>query len=662
MRRIFISLTALCCAIALSASTVNYTADNTTIFPNPERGFITMIGGHLTTGKPYGVKGHESALTNHANNDKGTMVLVHYYLDNYRTNGTIPATVLNAFDEDMAVLRSKGMKAIIRFSYAEGTYTKNNTESAKDASLDIVKQHLALYKSHWQANADVIFCFQAGIVGAWGEWYYTDNFGNQQGTINANRRALLDTLLNTVPADRCIQLRTPLFKTGYVGSTAALTAAEAYTGTAKARLGHHNDAFLYDFDNMGTYTDTARQKPYLAQETLYVPIGGETDITDVNLAKQWATYDQTTAEMSRLHWTFIQSGYATQTTNWWRQNGTFDELNRKMGYRYQLVKGIYSNEVAAGGKLSVNIQLKNVGYAPLYNERPAYIVLKSSSKTYSIPLASDPRTWLPNGVLTTVNEQLTVPANVPAGTYQLYLYLPDAYASIASNPAYAVRFANTGVWDATTGMNKLNASITVTSGGVTPPEPPVADGIILPATLNKANVSAYSSDMTWYNTDYFDFGPGDDENLDRWAEWTVYLKYPGEYFVSEVMKSVQMDWGIMGHSWQLDLSDGNNSVAQYTTDPIWAEGELEYEDIWDLSSVAQGSYTLKVMNVTKWAQPKLRSITLTYNGELPTDTESLDIEDDNGRDTQAYDLLGRPVDANYKGVVIQNGKKIIRVD
>ena len=662
MRRIFISLTALCCAIALSASTVNYTADNTTIFPNPERGFITMIGGHLTTSKPYGVKGHESALTNHANNDKGTMVLVHYYLDNYRTNGTIPATVLNAFDEDMAVLRSKGMKAIIRFSYAEGTYTKNNTESAKDASLDIVKQHLALYKSHWQANADVIFCFQAGIVGAWGEWYYTDNFGNQQGTINANRRALLDTLLNTVPADRCIQLRTPLFKTGYVGSTAALTAAEAYTGTAKARLGHHNDAFLYDFDNMGTYTDTARQKPYLAQETLYVPIGGETDITDVNLAKQWATYDQTTAEMSRLHWTFIQSGYATQTTNWWRQNGTFDELNRKMGYRYQLVKGIYSNEVAAGGKLSVNIQLKNVGYAPLYNERPAYIVLKSSSKTYSIPLASDPRTWLPNGVLTTVNEQLTVPANVPAGTYQLYLYLPDAYASIASNPAYAVRFANTGVWDATTGMNKLNASITVTSGGVTPPEPPVADGIILPATLNKANVSAYSSDMTWYNTDYFDFGPGDDENLDRWAEWTVYLKYPGEYFVSEVMKSVQMDWGIMGHSWQLDLSDGNNSVAQYTTDPIWAEGELEYEDIWDLSSVAQGSYTLKVMNVTKWAQPKLRSITLTYNGELPTGTESLDIEDANGRDTQAYDLLGRPVDANYKGVVIQNGKKIIRVD
>lgn len=663
MKRFFFSFAALCCAVVLSASTVNYTADNTTIFPNPERGFITMIGGHLSTSKPYGVKGHESALTAHANNDKGSIVLVHYYLDNFINTGTIPSAVLNGFDEDMAVLRNKGMKAIIRFSYAESTYTKGGTESAKDAPLSIVKQHLAQYKSHWQANADVIFCFQAGIVGAWGEWYYSDNYGNQQSTINANRRALLDTLLNTVPADRCIQIRTPLFKTGYIGSTAPLTAAEAYNGSAKARLGHHNDAFLYNYDNMGTYSDTATQKPYLAQETLYVPLGGETDITDINLTQQWATYEKTTAEMSRLHWTFIQSGYAETTTNYWRNNGTFDELNRKMGYRYQLVKGIYSDQVAAGNKLSVNIQLKNVGYAPLYNERHAYIVLKNGNKTYSLQLASDPRRWLPNGVLTTINEQVTVPSTVPAGTYQLYLYLPDAYASIASNPAYAVRFANSNVWEAATGMNKLNASVTVTSGGGdTPPEPPVSDAITLPATLNKANVGAYSDDMAWYNTDYFDFGPDDNPNLDRWATWNVYLQYPGEYLVSEVMKSVQAEWGIVGHSWHIQLMSGNSVVSEYTTEGKWAEGELSYETVWDLSAVAQGEYTIKVMNATEWAQPKLKSLTLEYNGDLPTSTENLEQSGKNEADGQAYDLLGRPVNDTYKGVVIQDGKKIIRVE
>ena len=136
----------------------------------------------------------------------------------------------------------------------------------------------------------------------------------------------------------------------------------------------------------------------------------------------------------------------------------------------------------------------------MYNERKAYIVLKSGSNTYPVALSSDPRAWLPNGAVATINEQLTIPSSVPTGTYQLYLHLPDRYPSLASNPAYAVRLANTGLWDATTGMNALNASVVVTAGGDDPqPIGPEGDAVVLPATLNKANVSAYSDDMTWYN-------------------------------------------------------------------------------------------------------------------------------------------------------------------
>lgn len=462
MKKVFLAAISVLFGVSVYATNVTYTADDNAIFPNPERGFITMLEGHLKESSPYCIKGKESSLTSHANNDKGTLILAHYYLDNFRETATLPTKVLNAFDEDMAVLRSKGMKAIIRFSYTDRTYNNNGVESAKDAKWDIVKQHLAQYKSHWQANADVIFCFQAGIIGAWGEWYYTDNYGNTTTVMISSRRKVVDSLLTAVPQDRCIQLRTPLFKTGYVGNKNPLTAEEAWNGSAKARLGHHNDAFLYDYDNMGTYSDTAKEKPYLAQETLYVPLGGETDITDVNKAKIWATYEKTTAEMSRLHWTFIQSGYAQQTTNMWRENGTFAELNRKMGYRYQLVNATFSDKAAAGGKMWLTIHIKNAGYAPLYNERPAYIVLKNGNQQYAIRLKTDPRSWLPNGVTTTIDENIDIPSNVPNGTYQLYLYLPDAYSSIADKPAYAVRFANPGVWDSTTGMNKLNASITIT--------------------------------------------------------------------------------------------------------------------------------------------------------------------------------------------------------
>ena len=454
MRNLLLTNLLLGIVLTMNAASVTYTADDTSIFSNPERGFITMLEGHLTKSKPNAVKGKESTLDEKKSSEKMSIVLVHYYLDNFKTTTTLPDEVLNGFDADMAVLRSKGMKAIIRFSYT-------NSSNGNDAAWTYVEQHISQYKSHWQANADVIFVFQAGIVGAWGEWYYTQHYGNQVTTMNDARRAVVDALLDAVPSDRCIQLRTPKFKTSYLNSTQPLTAAEAYQNTPKARLAQHNDAFLYDYDNMGTYQDTAKEKPWLAQETLYVPIGGETDITEADKAQQWATYEKTTAEMSRLHWTFIQSGYAETTTNMWRNIGTFDELNRKMGYRYQLVSGTYSNEVAQGGKLSVNIKIRNAGYAPLYNERPAYIVFRNQQSTFRIQLKADPRRWAPNGFVSWINEQVDIPADAPEGTYRLYLWLPDKYESIQNDPRYAVRFANTNVWDSNTGYNNLNATIEI---------------------------------------------------------------------------------------------------------------------------------------------------------------------------------------------------------
>ena len=646
MRKTFFTFIFCLAALFTQAATINYTADDNTIFKNPERGFITMLTGHLTTSNPYGVKGQEGALNNHANNDQGTIILVHYYLDSYKNTATLPAKILNGFDEDMAVLRSKGMKAIIRFSYVDHA----SNETANDAPWNIVQQHINQYASHWQENADVIFCFQAGIVGAWGEWYYTSNYGNKVDYMNNARRQVVDAMLAAVPADRCIQLRTPKFKTTYMNSNQALTEAEAWQNTAKARLGQHNDAFLYDYDNMGTYQDTATEKPWLAQETLYVPIGGETDITDVNKAKIWATYEKTTAEMSRLHWTFIQSGYATQTTNYWRGNGTFDELNRKMGYRYQLVNATLPEQATAGGKVTVKLNIKNTGYAPLYNERHAYIVLKNGNTSYQIQLAADPRKWKPNGVVTAINEQITIPSNAVNGTYQMYLYMPDAYASIASNPAYAIRFANANIWEATTGMNKLNASITISGGSDTPEPPQPTDAIQLPAMLDKTNVTAYSENMTWFNTNYFDFGPNDAANLDSWAEWNVYLRFPGEYNVS------MTGYYPNGHEWQMQLL--NSGASTFGTERTWTQGDLTENGTWDLTNVAAGIYTLRVQNVFEWSQPKLQSINMQYNGELPS-TEAMETAFSPDFSAPMYDILGRPVNASYKGIVIQNGNKYL---
>ena len=653
MKKLLLSLTLCLAAWSMQAATISYTADDTSIFPNPERGFYLHLEKHVKDGDARCIKSSNSSIDSHKSSDNGTLLLVLYYLDNFKTNPTIPQSVLDAFDADMQVLRDKGMKCVLRFAYAQGTYGEGSSESAKDATLAIALSHLSQYKQHLQDNADVIYVVQAGIVGAWGEWYYSDNFGNQTSHMNANRKALVDSLLKVVPADRCIQLRTPLFKTEYLGSTKALTAAEAYQNTPKARIGHHNDAFLFDYDNMGTYNDTAKQKPYLAQETLYVPMGGECDVDSTELAQIFCSREKTVADMSRLHWTYINKGYALKTTNMWRNNGTFDELNRYMGYRFQLVNATLPEQANAGAKANINIKIKNVGYAPLYNERPAYLVLKSSSKTYSIKLESDPRTWLPNGVETVINEQVKIPSTVPSGTYQMYLNLPDAYASLASKPAFSVRFANTNVWESSTGMNKLNASIQITNDGSIPVDPD--DAITLPATLDINNVNAVSEDMTYYNTSYFDFGPDDAANLDRWAEWQVNLKYPGEYIVSAIGAYPN------GHQWKLELL--NSGADTLGLPESWATGEEVVDNAerhWVLTNVPAGVYMLRVTNIMPYGQPKLKSLTLEYDGVIPIDPQAIEeISVPLDINAPMYDITGRRVNASYRGVILQNGHKYI---
>ena len=50
---------------------------------------------------------------------------------------------------------------------------------------------------------------------------------------------------------------------------------------------------------------------------------------------------------------------------------------------------------------------------------------------------------------------------MPAGNYDLFLFLPDAYKSLSNRTEYAIRFANENMWETATGYNNLNKTIAV---------------------------------------------------------------------------------------------------------------------------------------------------------------------------------------------------------
>ena len=457
MKRSVLFLTVLftVAVFAAKALKVTYTPDNTTVFKNPERGYTEELSYKVSVAHPTVVKNNLDAGWGGSN--QMTLVMVLYNFNKFK-EADIPAEVLAGFDEDMQILRNCGVKCVLRFAYTESQSDK------VDATPDWVKRHLEQLKPHLVANADVIYVLEAGFIGSWGEWYYTTNYGNESQHINANRRKVIQYLFENVPEDRFTLFRYPMIKTEYLNDKNPLTAEEAFQNTQKARMGCHNDAFLNNWGNDGTYAsntndDDPKVRQYVATETLYVPNGGETNVESNSLAEQ--VYTKAPAEMATYHWSFCGKSYATQVTNRWKSSGIYDTLNVHMGYRYNLLDGQFSDQAAPSGKMNVTIRVRNDGYAPIYNERPVYLVLKNQQSVFSIQLKTDPRRWLPNGFISWINEQVDIPSNILEGTYQLYLWMPDKYESIKNDPRFAVRCANANMWDANSGLNNLNATVTI---------------------------------------------------------------------------------------------------------------------------------------------------------------------------------------------------------
>ena len=580
---------------------VTYTADNS-IFPNPERGFYEHIEQRVKE------SGNESNLSDsyftNGTNAGRSLILRLYYLDNFRDK-ELTSDVMNLINTDMQKLRDKGFKCILRFAYTN-TASDNPSEN-KDANPAIWQAHLAQLKSTLAANVDVIYVVQAGFLGAWGEWYYSSQ-GKGESIPMATKTNLINQLLDAVPASRVVQLRTPKFKTDYLGSNAALTSAEAYKTTAKARLGHHNDAFLNGDENQGTYENVTADKAYIAQECLYVPVGGETNHDDdASTINTHATGDKAVAEMANLHYSYLNQGYSHAVTDLWRSTGHFDIMSRNLGYRFQLQAGTFSDEAVVGGTMAVNMTLKNVGYAPLYYERPAYIVLKNATNTYSLKLSSDPRSWQPNGATTTINENLTIPASVAPGTYNLYLHLPDASASLAAKPAFAVRFANTDIWESATGYNKLNAQIVVTGTGLPTyvvtfdanghGTAPTAQTIVENATATEpAALTATGYTFGgWYKeaacNNKFDFSTPITANTTLYAKWTAIPTY--------TVTLNGMTNGTVSASKTTGINEGETITLTVTPASGYKLGTISVKDAADNNiTLTDNKFTMPASNVT----------------------------------------------------------------
>ena len=445
-------------------STVTYTASNDVI-ANPQRGFYHHTETHLRADGSGWVPLDEATLAGYR--DEGiTQILRVVYLEKFVDTPTLDADVLVKLQADFDTARAAGVSVILRFAYVQGGAWPYEPPYG-DAPLDVVLAHIHQLGPVLRRNADVIEVMQQGFIGLWGEGYYTDHFvadPANPGVVTdadwADRNAVVRALLAQLPADRDVQVRTMLMKQELLGvpsgAGSAVTADEAWTDTALARVGHHNDCFLAAPDDWGTFLSDplSLDQEYLAADSAYVPVGGET----CNVNPPRSDWESASAEMARYHYSYLNRDYNQDVLNRWGDAG-ITEAAQRLGYRFVLESSTVSTP--RHGAATVSIDVRNDGWAAPFTPRPATLLLTRGHRTVEVPLGSDARSWMP-GTTTTLTADLS---GVTPGRWSLALALRSPDASVADDPRYAIRTANVGTWDASTGVNDLGQSVVVRGPG-----------------------------------------------------------------------------------------------------------------------------------------------------------------------------------------------------
>jgi len=492
----------VCASVARSLPAQSYVTNTYTIseedFANPERGFYlhTETRASAPSGLPANLANFRTSGRSDPNNTyttKLSLVLRVIYLDTF-VDAPISTNFLNAIQTDFDFLRAQGFKGIIRFAYNQDT-TRPFNEPTKARILEHIGQLAPLLKR----NRDIIALLQQGFIGAWGEGYYTDIFSTAGQAYTAqnwtNRAEVLNALLAALPTERMVQVRVPQQKQKHLyGVTAPTSAAaigpfQAHNGTAAARIAFHNDCFLADNTDLGTFTDydgatepqdIVNLRNYAALETRYVVMGGETCIENPPDDDCAAAGGRADADLARFHYSFLNQSYNANLNDDWVAQGCMEAVKRRLGHRLQLLSSNVRTEARPGQAFPLTLEVQNAGYAAPFNPRGLELVLRHeiSGQRFFAELSRDfdLRFCLP-GSNHIFAAGLELPANLPLGTYELLLHLPDPVPSLYGQVPYSIRLANTlaltepaplVVWDASTGYHRLGQELSVNNTATNP--------------------------------------------------------------------------------------------------------------------------------------------------------------------------------------------------
>jgi hypothetical protein len=416
-------------------------AGSTTDFLNPERGFyVTPADSEMN-----------AATLQHFSDVYNTRLFLYIVrLDAYANTATLPQSFIDTLNARFAAGRAAGMKFVAFPAY--------NYSRGGDAPIDIVLQHIAQLGAVWAKNADVIPFLKAGYIGQWGEWHDSTNGLDS----DANKLAIKNAILANTPSTTIVHFRTPSDVAKWYPNNPAAAAA--------ARIGFHNDCYMANDTDAATFTGGLSDplRAYAKTMAENSGFGGETCVGSdflTNPASARISCAQALSEHPAYHMTWLNGSYAEEFMNSWKSGGCWDQISRSMGYRLQLDSVNHAPSASKGTAAAINVNLRNIGWARMFSKRALVVTLRNKSTGATITGSAGNLSTVASGASAQITVNVSIPAGAAAGTYDVLLGAPDIWSTTASDPRFAVRFANADsgaqAWDASAARFSTGTSISV---------------------------------------------------------------------------------------------------------------------------------------------------------------------------------------------------------
>lgn len=358
---------------------------------NPNRGFYKLYSFQITDEK----QDYSKTIPAIYQEDTDTkLTLIQICLNSYR-EGSITQEGLANIEMLFDALEALDKQLIVRFTYdIEGQGEKYEPES-----LDIILTHMDQLSYILRKYKKEIFSLQGLFIGNWGEMNGT------KFDADMDLRRLEEKLEGVTDQSTYLAVRLP-------AQWRSIMEYQFFQSgdPAPGRLGLFNDGMLGNKSDYGTYetgenSDNGVSFPRLEREQELkfqdrlcrkVPNGGEVIHDNV-----YNDLDHAIKDFEVMHVTYLNKAYDQEVLKKWadtviNEEGCFEGMDgltyieRRLGYRLVIERSGFhwrSKEKV----LTAEVTLKNVGFAPLYKETKAQMILYNEKNEQALvyPVTQD---------------------------------------------------------------------------------------------------------------------------------------------------------------------------------------------------------------------------------------------------------------------------------